>query len=236
MSILHLHLITKFATVAWALAVSSSSTAAHLGSRYDDHSIKVDLAESAAKINYMCPTTSDCPERYSKRLQDLRDGIFLEDSSSSPSVEYEDRCVDTSRISHSDYGRADADIKDFCKGGVDLSVPSAPIWRTNDHTKADINMNLQIAVQWSVRPEGQDGCNAYQDSNHLGEKTCIEQFLAAVNRCNKETITQKLGQAPMAWNSPNGCVDFWLVGHGPEWSCNDLKVKSPECEGAQKGT
>jgi hypothetical protein len=179
---------------------------------------------------------SDYPEWYIKQLEDLRKGIFPGEPAPSPSVTYEDRCADPTKFTQFDYKRADTDIRDFCKGGVELAVPTAPLWQTYDHTKDDINMKLQIAIQWSQRAQGQEGCNAFQTSDHIDENTCIEQFLTAMDRCNKETISNKYGQLPMTWNSPGGCVDFWLVGHGTDWSCDDLKDKPTECEGRRKGT
>ena len=74
-------------------------------------------------------------------------------------------------------------------------------------------------------------------SDHIDEKVCVEQFLAAMNRCNKDTITKKYGNYPMTWNSPGGCVDFWLIGHNLDWTCDNLGVVPDECkEGKKKGT
>jgi hypothetical protein len=42
-------------------------------------------------------------------------------------------------------------------------------------------MKLQIAIQWSQRAQGQEGYNAFQNSNYIDENTCIEQFLTAMN-------------------------------------------------------
>jgi hypothetical protein len=176
--------------------------------------------------------------------------------------EYQDHCADTTKYAKFDYGRAEKDIQDFCKGGMvrvprlrynprssshddswrldrtrmvlfadtlqELTLPAAPLWNTYDHTKDDINMKLQIAIQWSA--SGQDGCNAYNGS-HVDENVCVDKFLAAMNRCNTDTIENKYGQYPMTWSGPSGCVDFWLVGHGPDWACTGLGQTDPECKG-----
>jgi hypothetical protein len=177
----------------------------------------------------------DYPDWYINHLQDLRSGNYPSNGdSSNPSVGYEDHCADHTAYTSFDYGIANTDILDFCKGGVDLIVPSAPLWNTYDHT----GMKLHLGIQWSVRLGSQEGCNAYQKSDHIDENTCVTQFLAAMNRCDKGTISKKYGQHPMTWNSPGGCVDFWLVGHGADWTCDygDLTQDLPECvNGKRKG-
>jgi hypothetical protein len=73
-------------------------------------------------------------------------------------------------------------------------------------------------------------------ANAWDEATCITQFLAAMNRCDQDTLTKKYGQHPMTGNSSGGCVDFWLVGHDAGWSCGDGDLDPPEClSGARKG-
>jgi hypothetical protein len=178
---------------------------------------------------------SDYPDWYIKHLQDVRSGNYPSNGDSpTPSVGYEDHCADQTVYTSFDYGTANTGIFDFCKGGLDLTVPSAPLWNTYDHT----GMKLHLGIQWSVRSGAQEGCNAYQNSDHIDENTCVTQFLATMNRCNKETISKKYGQHPMTWNSPGGCVDFWLVGHGADWDCDsgDLDNDPAECvNGKRKG-
>jgi hypothetical protein len=62
----------------------------------------------------------------------------------------------------------------------------------------------------------------------------VAQFLAAMNRCNKDTITKKYGQYPMTWNGPEGCVDFWLVGHHEDWECGGDDGDAVECTGKRR--
>jgi hypothetical protein len=179
-------------------------------------------------------------EEIPERPPPMDDGFWDGDEPSQPSstpqpgLDYEDHCADTSVVTSFDYGTANADINDFCKGGLDLLVPSAPLWYTYAHT--DTHMKLHLGIQWTQRENGQDGCNPYQNSDHMDENVCVEQFLAAMNRCNKDTVDKKYGQSPMTWNSPGGCVDFWLVGHGEDWDCDNLDDKPEECEGKKKGT
>jgi hypothetical protein len=151
-------------------------------------------------------------------------------------VEYEDRCADSTVFTSFDYTTASNDINDFCKGGVNLLPIAEPIWNTYDHK--DKEMSLHLAIQWTQRDGDQDGCNPYQNSDHISEKDCIEQFLAAMNRCNKDTVEKKYGQYPMTWNSPGGCVDLWLIGHEglDKWNCDKPYNESEECQGKRKGT
>ncbi|KAF1994290.1 hypothetical protein P154DRAFT_539735 [Amniculicola lignicola CBS 123094] len=114
-------------------------------------------------------------------------------------------------------------------GGLDLLIPAAPVWNTDNHT--DIQMKLHLGIQWTQREGGRDGCNKYQNSDHINEHIYIEQFLAALNRCNKEGIEKKYRQYPIAWNSLGSCIDFWLVGHGDDWTCDGLGGQSKECMG-----
>lgn len=174
-----------------------------------------------------------------KRLEDAQKGTLPNDNKPQPPpphppLEYEDHCADTNTYASFDWGRANSDIQLFCQGGIDLLVPTAPLWKTFDHSEDDINMKLQLGIQWSQRPQGQDDCHPSQNSNHIPEKVCVEQFLAAMNRCNTDTITKKYGQYPMTWNSPGGCVDFWLVGHGSDWSCDGQGIETPECKGGKE--
>jgi hypothetical protein len=57
-----------------------------------------------------------------------------------------------------------------------------------------------------------------------------------IDRWYKDTVVKKYGQYPMTCNAPGGCVEFWMVGHAPDWTCEDLKVDPVECTGKRKGT
>lgn len=48
-------------------------------------------------------------------------------SSPKPTLEYEDRCANTSVYTSFDYTTASDDINDFCKGGVDLPALAEPV-------------------------------------------------------------------------------------------------------------
>lgn len=57
-----------------------------------------------------------------------------------------------------------------------------------------------------------------------------------MNRCNKDTVEKKYGQYPMTWNSPGGCVDFWLIGHEDldKWSCVTLRASRRNAKASRR--
>lgn len=179
-------------------------------------------------------------------MNDGSDGTSTEDPTPSQTAEpsqtpdpgkpeLTDNCADTTVYAAFDYATANSDIKNFCKDGVELMIPAMPIWDTFDHS--DKNFKLQLAVQWAS--EGQDGCNRPEGNlwTTISQQDCEKQFMNAMNRCNTENdLSHKYGNYPMIWNGPQGCIDIWLVGHGTDWSCDDLGSKSHECTGKKKGS
>jgi hypothetical protein len=37
----------------------------------------------------------------------------------------------------------------------------------------------------------------------------------------------------MVWNSDQGCIDFYVAGHGDDWDCGNMGVVPQECRGNQ---
>ncbi|KAF1945690.1 hypothetical protein EJ02DRAFT_36351 [Clathrospora elynae] len=105
-----------------------------------------------------------------------------------------------------------------------------------NHTKEDIKANIYVGLQWSEQNNLGLGCNKFQNSNHIDENVCVGRFLAAMNHCDPKTLRHKYGQHAMTLNWPDDCLDFWLIGHKKEWTCEDpsTRVMAPECWGVKK--
>jgi hypothetical protein len=128
------------------------------------------------------------------------------------------------------YGDADKAIKNFCYNVIELGN-TGPTWKT--YKRKDLHLHL--AVGWSQ--SGQEGCTANPSKegdeldNRLALYMCSQQFLAAVNNCNTDTISKKYGQSPFTWNGDLGCLDFYIGGHGDDWNCDNLGSRPHECSG-----
>jgi hypothetical protein len=147
-----------------------------------------------------------------------------------PSVEprpnFTDNCNDATVFTSFSYGEADKAIKNFCYNVVEIGIQ--PTWKTY---KKD-GLHLHLAMGWSQ--SGQDGCHPIPPedlNNNLPISDCESQFLANVNRCNTDTIEKKFGSNPMVWNSDQGCIDFYIAGHGDDWDCNG--AGTVECSGTE---
>ncbi|KAF7561026.1 hypothetical protein G7046_g3111 [Stylonectria norvegica] len=135
-------------------------------------------------------------------------------------------CADPTVYTKFTLGQADDAITDFCSHAISLPDAALPVFKTY---KQD-GVTLQLITQWTV--SGLQGCNAPADGiNHpeLSQSDCEARFNSAVNNCNTDTTSEKYGQRPYTWNSPNGCIDFWIYGDSEDWSCDDLGVLPVPC-------
>ncbi|KAF4460878.1 hypothetical protein FALBO_12336 [Fusarium albosuccineum] len=136
-------------------------------------------------------------------------------------------CADSTVYNKSSLGQAEEAISDFCGHNIELPKAAQPVYKTY---KMD-GVTLQLITQWSQ--QGQDGCNKAEDGGYhpeLSQSDCEAKFNSAVNNCNTDTTSEKYGQKPYMWNSPNGCVDFYIYGDGEDWDCEGLGVVPVQCQ------
>ncbi|KAJ3549351.1 hypothetical protein NM208_g546 [Fusarium decemcellulare] len=136
-------------------------------------------------------------------------------------------CADSTVYTKFSLGQAEEAISDFCGHNIELPKAAQPVYKTY---KMD-GVTLQLITQWSQ--QGQDGCNKAEDGGYhpeLSQSDCEAKFNSAVNNCNTDTTSEKYGQKPYVWNSPNGCVDFYIYGDGEDWDCEGLGVVPVQCQ------
>lgn len=106
---------------------------------------------------------------------------------------------------------ADAATDYYCQNTIDISDPAKTyniIERGNDYI-----------IYYLTFAEDQSGCHVPEtrDSN-LSPEDCTTYFRSAYNECDRGTTEAKHGSRPLVWNSPNGCIEFWIYGglaHAP---------------------
>ncbi|KAI5457009.1 hypothetical protein BGZ63DRAFT_365966 [Mariannaea sp. PMI_226] len=131
--------------------------------------------------------------------------------------EVRDNCADTSVYTSFTLDQATKAIEAFCAHDITLLKAAQPVKET---FKMD-GVTLQLWTQWSSK--GQDGCNHVDNPDYgVPSDVCKERFLGAVNDCNTDTTTEKYGNYPYIWNSPNGCIDFWIYGDGADFTCDEI--------------
>ncbi|KAH6889338.1 hypothetical protein B0T10DRAFT_513799 [Thelonectria olida] len=131
--------------------------------------------------------------------------------------EVRDNCADSTVYTKFTLDQATQAIDDFCSHDISLPSAAQPVKKTYQYD----DVTLQLWTQWSSK--GQDGCNDPSDQDaHLSGDACRERFLGAVNDCNTDSTTDKFGNYPYIWNSPNGCIDFWIYGNGDDFNCDEI--------------
>jgi hypothetical protein len=158
-----------------------------------------------------------------------------------PNLKYEEHCTEGSQYRMFDRHETDDAINNFCKGGIDVGIGAdGYIYKTykffaTRNQKEDVN--LHFAVGWASQRKNlvsqQDGCNGYNGNNTIGERDCINQFTYARDSCkiNQNSANDKWGQDPLMWNSPAGCVEFFLAAFptkmddGQDWNCGNVLRK-----------
>lgn len=158
------------------------------------------------------------------------DTIKLEASEPEPTAPPEvNNCADPTVYTKFSLSQAEEAIADFCSHEIVLPVAAQPIFKTY---KMD-GVTLQLITQWTTT--GLQGCNEPADGAYIPEvaqSDCEARFTGAVNNCNVDTTDDKYGQRPYVWNSPNGCIDFWIYGDAEDWDCEGFGVLPVPCQNA----
>ncbi|KAM0426516.1 hypothetical protein ACHAPT_008208 [Fusarium lateritium] len=143
-----------------------------------------------------------------------------------PIPEETNNCADSTVYTKFSLDQAEEAISDFCGHKIELPPAAQPVFKTY---KMD-GVTLQLITQYSQ--QGQDGCNKPSDGQRhpeLSQSDCEAKFSSAVNNCNTDTTSEKFGQKPFVWNSPNGCIDFYIYGDGEDWDCEGLGTIPLQC-------
>ncbi|KAK7431852.1 hypothetical protein QQZ08_001470 [Neonectria magnoliae] len=135
-------------------------------------------------------------------------------------------CADSTVYTKFSLSQAEDAISDFCSHEIVLPKAAQPVFKTY---KMD-GVTLQLITQWSTT--GQKGCNESPDGGYhpeMSQSDCEARFTGAVNNCNTDSTDDKYGQRPYVWNSPNGCIDFWIYGDGEDFDCEGLGTIPVPC-------
>lgn len=114
-------------------------------------------------------------------------------------------CTDPTQYKPFTVANADVATSVFCKDTIDITNV-LQTWNV-------ITTGGDLIVFWLGFANDQSGCYApVSRDNNLSPDSCTKWFRSAYNNCDLDTTDAKHGSRPLVWNSPNGCIEFWIYG------------------------